>query len=242
MVHGLVSSQLWGLPLQLPPEQTSLEVQALPSLQPSVELAKVQPPLGSQLSVVQGLPSLQARSLPGTHWPLAHRSPWVQTEPSSQGSVWLANWQPLALSQLSAVQGLPSLQRLGAPPWQTPPLHASLVVQAVASLHASAELTNAQPELGSQLSAVQGLPSLQVAGLAPVQLPPEQASPVVQALPSSQAKLARVNTQPLAGSQESVVQPLPSLQVLAVPGAQLPALQASPLLQTLPSSQGALLS
>jgi hypothetical protein len=166
----------------------------------------------------------------------------VHTDPSSQGRLWLANWQPLTLSQLSAVQGLPSLQTLAAPPWQTPPLQASPVVQSLASLQASVEFTKAQPLLGSQLSAVQGLPSLQLAGLAPVQLPSLQRSPLVQALPSSHGTLTGVNTQPFTGSQESLVQALPSLQVLAVPGAQLPDLQASLRLQTLPSSQGALLS
>jgi hypothetical protein len=43
-----------------------------------------------------------------------------------------------------------------------------------------------QPEAGLQESSVQMLASLQTTGVPPVQDPPEQMSPVVQALPSSQ--------------------------------------------------------
>jgi hypothetical protein len=45
----------------------------------------------------------------------------------------------------------------------------------------------------------------------------------------------------VTGSQESSVHKFPSSHTIGVPGAQLPALQASPEVQALPSSQGALL-
>src|SRR5438046_3464786 len=68
------------------------------------------------------------------------------------------------------------------------------------------------PLAGSQPSAVQLLPSLQSGGGPPTQLPPAQVSAVVQALPSSQAAVLFVCTQPRTGSQESSVHGLPSSQ------------------------------
>jgi hypothetical protein len=53
------TSQVIGVPLQLPPEQVSLLVQTLPSLQFTVLLALVQVPSPSQESFVQTLPSSQ---------------------------------------------------------------------------------------------------------------------------------------------------------------------------------------
>ena len=47
--------------------------------------------------------------------------------------------------------------------------------------------------------------------------------------------------QPETGSQLSVVQMFPSLQLIVVPDWQLPPLQTSPLVQALPSSQGRVL-
>src|SRR5436309_13966084 len=66
-------------------------------------------------------------------------------------------------------------------------------------------------------------------------------SVVVQALPSSQGAVLFVCAQPVAGVQESLVQGLPSLQFGAAPPTQLPAAQASFVVQALPSSQGAVL-
>jgi hypothetical protein len=63
-------------------------------------------------------------------------------------------------------------------------------------------------------------------------------STVVQALPSLHAALLLVWTQPVAGAHESSVQPLPSLQLGAVPGLQpATASQVSTPLHALPSSQ-----
>jgi hypothetical protein len=69
--------------------------------------------------------------------PLWHVS-MVQAFPSLGHGVPLTRFvcvQPVAGTHASALQGLPSSQFGGAPPWQTPPLHWSLVVQALPSLH-----------------------------------------------------------------------------------------------------------
>ena len=117
------------------------------------------------------------------------------------------------------VQALPSSQ---APPAAAPKLHS--------------------PVLPSQVSVVQTLSSLQSTADLPAQLPLAQASPLVHRLPSSQLPLAATATQPLAGSQLSVVQALLSLQRLTAPGSHLPLAQASLVLQLLPSSQAAVLA
>jgi len=63
----------------------------------------------------------------------------------------------------------------------------------------------------------------------------------VHTLPSLQDAELSVNTQPVAGLQESVVQALLSLQTLAVPGWQLPPPHVSPVVQALPSLQALVL-
>jgi hypothetical protein len=82
-----------------------------------------------------------------------------------------------------------------------------------------------------------------VAGVAPTQLPPLQASPVEQALPSSQAAVLSVwSVNPLLELHTSSVHGLPSsVGVTAVPAWQLPPLQVSPVVQASPSSQAAVL-
>ena len=58
-VQTLPSSQLTGVPAQIPPPQTSFTVQRLPSLQAAVLFMWTQPVIGSQESSVHGLPSSQ---------------------------------------------------------------------------------------------------------------------------------------------------------------------------------------
>jgi len=66
---------------------------------------------------------------------------------------------------------------------------------------------------------VHGLLSSQFKTPAPGwQKPPPHASPVVQGLPSEQGAALMVWKQPWIGSQESSVQTLLSLQLLAAPG------------------------
>ena len=275
-VQGLPSLQISGLPVaQLPPLQASPRLQTSPSSQASELATWTQPgwplmlpgalPLGSQLSVVQALPSSQTLAAPGLQLPPAQASSTVQTLPSLQTAK-LLRWRQPALplrlpgalplgSQLSSVHGLPSSQLTIAPDLQAPPLHASPPVQGSSSPQGSALFAWTQPQAspvlpdGSQLSLVHGLASSQ-AVLAPGrQILPEQLSPMVQTLPSSQAAVLAWLTQPpgLPGSlgspllQLSSVQGLPSLQPRATPGLQALPLQASPTVHGSPSSQGALL-
>ena len=100
---------------------------------------------------------------------------------------------------------------------------------------ASGECTH--PDLGSQASAVQELPSSQFGGGPPAHWPFRQTSPVVQALPSSQGAELSTWTHPDDGLQESSVQPFPSSQETAKPVHRPSALQVSARVQALPSSQ-----
>src|SRR5438876_11080289 len=80
-----------------------------------------------------------------------------------------------------------------------------------------------------------------VAGAPPVQVPPLLVSLVVQAWPSLQGAVLLTWTQPVEGLQVSSVQRLPSSQVGAGPPTHRPPLQASFVVQALPSLQGAAL-
>src|SRR5438552_6788972 len=93
--------------------------------------------------------------------------------------------------------------------------------------------------LGPQESAVQGLLSSQLSGVPGVQVPILQVSSPLQTLPSEQEAPSGtgVSLHPEAGSQESVVQALPSLQTSGVPAAQRPCSQVSLPLQASPSEQ-----
>lgn len=97
-----------------------------------------------------------------------------------------------------------------------PPEQVSLTVQALPSLHGAVLLTWMQPVAGLHESSVQTLLSSQFGGGPLTQLPAEQVSFIVQALPSSQGLLLLVNTQKPLGPQVSVVQTLPSLHWAAV--------------------------
>src|SRR5262249_26207652 len=95
-----------------------------------------------------------------------------------------------------------------------------------------------QPVAGLQESVVQTFPSSQFGAEPPWHEPPLQASPVVQAFPSSQGFVLFVYVQPVAGWQESSVEVLWSVQFGAEPPWHEPPLQASPVVQAFPSSQG----
>ncbi len=196
---------------------------------------------GLQLSAVHGLLSLQVMRLVAEQAPAVHVSPDVHGLPSSQGRLAATKTQPLAGSQTSTVHGLLSLQVWAVPALQVPALQVSFWVQALPSLQAAVDSTKAQPVVGSQLSVVHGLPSLQTSGWPPLQLLFLQTSPKVQVLPSSQGWLLGVLAQPAPGSQFSVVQGLLSSHSGGTPGKHNPPLQVSPVVQALASSQGKLL-
>ena len=241
VVQTLPSLQVTLLPVQTPPAQVSPVVHAEPSLQLLVLLAKTQPLLALQLSVVQALPSVQVMLLPLTHEPPEHASPTVQTLPSSQGWVLLLWTQPVPVLQLSAVHSLPSSQLGALPGTQLPLAQMSMTVHALPSVQKLLLLVKVQPLVVSQASVVHGLPSLQATALPLAQLPPVQVSPLVQALPSVHGKLLLALTQPLAELHESLVHSLPSSQLGALPGTQLPPAQVSESVHALPSLQEALL-
>jgi hypothetical protein len=86
VVQTFPSSQLIGVPPQVPPEQTSLPVQAFPSSHATLLFVCAQPVAGLQLSLVHTLPSSQVVGGPPTHEPPEQVSFVVQALPSLQGA------------------------------------------------------------------------------------------------------------------------------------------------------------
>ena len=72
----------------------------------------------------------------------------------------------------------------------------------------------------------------------PLHVPPAQTSPVVHRLPSVHEAVLFACAQPLAGTHESFVHTLESLQFVAAPETHTPPAQASPVVQALLSLQG----
>jgi hypothetical protein len=199
------------------------------------------PVAGLQESSVQGFPSSHDKAFTWTQPVAGLHESLVHTLPSSQAAL-LSVWtQPEAGSQESLVQAFPSLQLGAGPPTHAPPEHVSPVVHALLSLHAAALSTCTQPDAGLHESSVQTFPSLQLSAPPLTQVPPAQMSPVVQALPSSQAAVLAAWTQPLAGLQESSVQAFPSSQLVAEPLTHAPFTHVSPVVHAFPSSHAAVL-
>ena len=147
---------------------------------------------------------------------------------------------PLAGLHVSVVHTLLSLQTTAAPDRQAPPLHVSPAVHALPSVHADVLLVKTHPVAGLHVSVVHTLPSLHTTAGPALQVPPPQVSPEVQALPSLQAMVLFVNTQPVASVHVSVVQGLLSLHTMPTP-AHTPPLQTSPEVQAFASSQASVL-
>ncbi len=140
-VQGFSSLHAVGAPAHAAAAHTSPTVHGLPSSQGAALAVCTQTlPPASQPSSVHGLPSPQALAETPVHTPPAQVSDWVQALPSSQLAVLAVCVQPLAPvvavgSQLSLVHPFASSQVTGLPPWQVPPAHASLTVQALPLLH-----------------------------------------------------------------------------------------------------------
>ena len=149
-----------------------------------------QPWEGAQPSIVQKLPSSQLRGGPPTHVPPEQASFVVQALPSLHRAVLFVMTHPMPTTHDSSVQEFPSLQLGGGPPTQTPPAQASLVVQPLPSLQGDELFAWSHPLAGMHESLVQGFASSQLSGGPPTQVPPAQASLVVQALPSLQAPVS----------------------------------------------------
>jgi hypothetical protein len=189
-VQTFPSTQLGaGPPTHTPPEQASLDVQALPSLHGVLLFVNTQPVDGSHVSVVQRFPSLHTTGEPLTHAPPEHTSPVVHASPSLHGLVLFEYTQPVIGSHESVVQMLPSSQLGAGPPTHAPPEHVSPVVHALPSLQGTVLLVNTHTSSG-HVSVVQTLPSLhwlamvhsmQPAIGVPPQTPPAQTSPLVHA-------------------------------------------------------------
>src|SRR5207253_10761957 len=87
----------------------------------------------------------------------------------------------------------------------------------------------------SAVTVATGAAGGQTGGGPPTQVPPAQVSAVVQSSPSSHGELFAVFMQPVAGSHESVVHTLLSLQLAAGPPTHPPAARVSAAVQALPS-------
>jgi hypothetical protein len=167
----------------------------------------------------------------------------VQRMPSVQGSGVPATQAPDPALQVSTpLQKTPSSQTLGVP-WHVPPPQTSGIVQLFSSLHGPVLLAWVHaPLVVLQPSSVQTLPSSQFTGEVPTHAPPAQVSTCVQAFPSVQGPVLLVWTHPVAVLQLSSVQTSSSSQSSGTVPAHVPALQTSEVVQALSSSQGLALS
>src|SRR5436309_3477918 len=221
-VQDFPSSQSTGvLPPQIPSVHVSPVVQAFPSSHEPVMGACAHPPVtGSQVSSVQGLPSSQAgvpRQIPSR---FPHMSPVVHMLLSLQGTPAGRNrataQRPARHSSMMQSAGFVS-QDVPLPTllWTQPPRVGSQTsnVQTLWSSHTGGSRICRQPVLSlKQTSDVHAMPSSQSLAV-PMQFPPLQTSFAVQKLPSLQGPVAAPRVQaPVAGSQASTVQALPSSQ------------------------------
>ena len=134
-----------------------------------------QPKTGSQVSVVHTLLSLQLSAVPAVHTPAWQVSAPLHTFPSAHEVPFRTGmfWQPAAGSQLSVVHTLESLQLSAVPAVHTPAWQVSAPLHTFPSLHEdpSAMAKFWHPAIGSQLSVVHTLPSLQLSAVPDVHTP-----------------------------------------------------------------------
>jgi hypothetical protein len=243
VVQGLASLHVSGTPaVHTPPTQVSAPLHALPSGHGVASGAVLcpQPVVGSQVSVVQGFPSLQLSAVPAMQTPARHVSVPSQTFPLLQSvpSATAVYWHPEPETQVSVVHGLLSLHGVPDAGTHNPDRHVA-EPQRLPSVHAvpSARLLCWQPATGSQESVVHALPSSQLGGVPGVHPPDWQVSKPLQTLPSLQPVPfgAAVCWQPFTGSHESTVHGEVSVQFRLVPGWQMPDWQTSMPSHRLPS-------
>src|SRR5262249_18941489 len=164
-------------------------------------LAPTQAPAWQVSLCVQALPSLQV----------------VALALAGFAEIAVAGLQVPGVWPWSEAAATPGLLPTLAPAWAGP-----LCVQALPSLQGAVLLVCTHPVAGLHESSVQGLPSSQLGAAPPTHTPPLQVSLVVHALPSSHGPVLFTCLQPVAGSQESVVQGLLSLQLSGGSAAQGP--------------------
>ena len=236
-MHTLPSSQaLTPKPLQVPELHESVSVHGSPSSQAALLKALTHPDAGAQLSIVHGFLSSHGGEALPEHWPPAHESSTVHALPSSQAKELAAFTQPTTVTQLSSVQTLPSSQGLDPTPLQAPAVHESASVHGLPSSHAALLAAVVHPEIGAQLSVVQGFLSSHGGPAAPRHWPLAQVSLTVQAFPSSHAAAFAAWTHPTAWRQLSSVHTLPSSQTMNPTPAHVPPLHKSTSVHGSPSS------
>ena len=235
-VQALLSLQLGAVPgAQTPARQVSCPLQSVASAHDVPSGASVcwQPATGSQVSTVQGLPSLQLGAVLVTQepaWQLSvplHTVPSLQETPFGTGLFWQA-----PATQMSMVQVLPSSQVVLTVHGRQPKIGVMVQVPLRSQTSWVQALLSSQPPVFSQRPAVK----------APLALLVLQAS-VVQGSPSSQSRGTLqgwqpgigVLVQPTTGPQVSAVHGCPSSQSIGFP-AQTPFRQVSVSVHTLPSS------
>ena len=204
--------------------------------QPTIALCAHLPLALSQVSAVHGSPSSQLTGSAPMHRPPAHVSVMVQALPSVHGSAaWVAvtTQPPVVGLHSSDVHGLPSSQTTGLET-HTPVTHCSLIVHRLLSAHGPVTKV-CWHFLLTQASVVQTLLSLQPPPPKPPPGPPPPGPP--PQLPAQFGMLAYWQM-PVDGLHASLVQSLLSLQVNSWP-MQLPLVQASVIVQLLPSVQAA---
>jgi predicted membrane protein len=218
-VHGFPSSSSGGVPgTQVPVAlQTSAPSHALPfeQLVPAETGVWLTPVTGSHASAVHGLLSSVAGGVPGEHVPDEHVSEPLHTVPSGHGvPSGLDGFEQVPVAGLQVPASWHwslAVQTTGFAPVHVPAWHASLCVQASASLHAepSAFAGSEQvPLAGSHVPASWHWSlGVQTTGLPPVHVPAWHVSACVQASSSLQgAPFGRFGFEqtPVAGLQRPV--------------------------------------
>jgi hypothetical protein len=227
VVHTLPSLQTSAVPaLQVPLWHVSGPLQTFPSEHevPFRTAVAVHPVDGLQLSVVQTFPSLQTSGVPPAHAPAWQDSAPLQTLPSEHAVPFATGVvvQPEVGLQPSVVHGFESLQTTGVPAVHAPLWQVSAPLQRFPSEHAApfgrTALVHA-PDV--HVSVVHGFESSQSPFTVQEVQPP-----------------IGVCWQPLTALHVSVVHASLSLQLSAVPAAQVPVWQASEPLHTFASRHG----
>jgi hypothetical protein len=220
-------SQVTTLPAftrQVPPSQNSVPLHRSPSSKSAQSASTEQP---------------HAASAVPTHCPAVHTSPTVQALPSLHTAVLVGAWphSPEA-PQVSRVQGLPSSQSFAAP-LHCPPRQRSPAVQSSASSQAPSRATCTQPpRAGSHAASEHSEPAGHSTSKRSSQVPPAQpAAAVHTSLGAHTTPFGRA-LQPVKKLQTMSEQRLPPEHTVGAP-VQTPAWQPSPLVQALPSEQGA---
>lgn len=239
----------YDVPEHVPPEQRSLWLQALPSLQPVPSRnVVVHDAVPLQLRAMQGGLPVQVIGVPPHEPAPLHASPYVQRLPSLQvvpaGAGGLEQ-APVAGLHVPAVKQAPSGVQVtvdvGEP--HAPPRHVSPDVQALPSLHAAPSFrVTVQLAVPLHVRVVQ-VSLVHTTGV-PAQTPdPLHTSVCVQALPSLQVVpvgAGGFEHTPVAGLQVPATwQASSGVQVTVDVGVpHVPAVHRSPVVQRLPSLHG----